>query len=559
VSDHLFELPVLALDCQAAGATPAHGDLLEIGWAVCSQAGISGEVHSQWIVPRTRRPIRRAVRELTGWSESCIEEAVDEGRAWTQLSEAFTMSPGVPAGTPTVIHFARFELPFLRELHGRHGRGTAFPFDVVCLHDIAVRLFPDLPRRNLRALAGYLGHAPTLSRRSAGHVEATAFIWSQLLPILGQTGIETWSALKLWLEQSRPSPRSKRRSFPLDPKQRRNLPDKPGVYRFIRKNGDVLYVGKAASLKKRVASHFKTRGPATERSLELLTQVHEISHTQTPSALEAALLESDDIKRFDPPYNVQLRTAERNAWFARRDLTEVVMKVDADHPIGPLPSKRALAGLAALIAMAEGADASPARMAAALVVPSAFLPDEPLFSEGWRAFSAGVAASPELSPARRLARASLALWRERRYSEPEAPTEDSEPTDWDLARVQRRLERSLVQGGLLIRRARWLCLLSEAIVAFRERGQCARALVIAQGSLSEAHELTQVDDIRRLSAQRPKSLGERRACFDANVYDRMRILLTELQRVRMDGGEIALRIGGHTYTTAELSEPMRSV
>ena len=50
------------------------------------------------------------------------------------------------------------------------------PLDIVCTHDIARRLFPDLPRRSLRALAGYLGRGVGVLRRSADHVEATAFL-----------------------------------------------------------------------------------------------------------------------------------------------------------------------------------------------------------------------------------------------------------------------------------------------------------------------------------------------------------------------------------------------
>src|SRR5262249_17921469 len=157
--------------------------------------------------------------------------------------------------------------------------------------------FPELPRRNIRALAGYLGHSPDLARRAAGHVEATAFIWRALLPHLEQAPIRTWSALKDWVDQPAPRARRAGRVFPLAPERRRALPDGPGVYGFLRRSGDVLYVGKAASLKKRVASHFARRGPATERGLELLTQVHDIRPTETASVVEAALLESDEIKR----------------------------------------------------------------------------------------------------------------------------------------------------------------------------------------------------------------------------------------------------------------------
>src|SRR4051812_16886249 len=160
MSDLLRELEVVALDCQAGGSTPAYGDLLEIGWATCSGAGLVGAVRSHWIVPRTSRPIPWPIRELTGWTEARLAQAIDERQAFTALRAdvARAGAPTAPAGAPTVIHFARFELAFLRDLCGRLGDSDRLPLDVVCLHAIAARLLPDLPRRNIRALAGYLGH-----------------------------------------------------------------------------------------------------------------------------------------------------------------------------------------------------------------------------------------------------------------------------------------------------------------------------------------------------------------------------------------------------------------
>src|SRR5688572_18187907 len=141
----LHELDVLALDCQASGATPAHGDLLEIGWAVCGAGGVVGSVHSRWIVPRSDRPVPRAVRELTGWSETLIASSVADQEAWRDLCAHARPLAGPAPRARAVIHFARFELPFLRDLQQRCGDGQALPFDVVCLHAVAARLFPDLP------------------------------------------------------------------------------------------------------------------------------------------------------------------------------------------------------------------------------------------------------------------------------------------------------------------------------------------------------------------------------------------------------------------------------
>src|SRR5215510_13681241 len=90
----LGELTVLALDCQASGATPEHGDLLEVGWASCRAGGPAETIRSFWVVPRTERPVRRAVRELTGWSEACLADAIDEGALYTALREDMPRDPG---------------------------------------------------------------------------------------------------------------------------------------------------------------------------------------------------------------------------------------------------------------------------------------------------------------------------------------------------------------------------------------------------------------------------------------------------------------------------------
>jgi len=502
-----------------------------------------------------------------------VEQAIGEREAWAELrAETARMAArgAASAGVPTVIHFARFELAFLRDVCERLDGGAPLPLDIVCLHAIAARLFPDLPRRNIRALAGYLGHSPANGRRAGGHVEATAFIWTAILPLLERAGVESWSTLKEWLDAPAPAtrPRNARRVYPLAAERRAALPDRPGVYRFLRRNGDVLYVGKATSLKKRVAGHFKARGPVTERGLELLTQVHDVSPIETPSLVEAALLESDEIKRLDPPYNVQLRAADRCAWFASGDLRHAAPAPDDAHRIGPLPSEHALEPLAALIALAGGAVPTRVLRAAALAVPSVFAPERALFDEGFAIFRAEhLAERPGddciQTAAERLAATARALWLLRGRADAEPESDDSDPSEWDLARVRRRLERSLVQTGLLLRRSRFLRLIANASVAFRERDMSgARALVIAAGVIHDRCDLPSVAEIAsvaRLPAVPSREPRDRQACFDAAVYDRMRILLTELHRVRSEGGDVALRIGHHVFAPERVARLMRGI
>jgi excinuclease ABC subunit C len=86
----------------------------------------------------------------------------------------------------------------------------------------------------------------------------------------------------------------------------KTLPDGPGVYRMLGAKGDVLYVGKAKSLKKRVASYAKSGGH-TERIARMISETAEMLFVTTASETEALLLESNLIKRLKPRYNVSFR------------------------------------------------------------------------------------------------------------------------------------------------------------------------------------------------------------------------------------------------------------
>ena len=81
-----------------------------------------------------------------------------------------------------------------------------------------------------------------------------------------------------------------------------NIEDKPGIYLFY-KNDELLYVGKAVSLRNRVRSYFSNS--KNMRPIELLiNEVNDIKWIVTDSALEAAILEAKYIKKFKPKYNV---------------------------------------------------------------------------------------------------------------------------------------------------------------------------------------------------------------------------------------------------------------
>jgi excinuclease ABC subunit C len=86
----------------------------------------------------------------------------------------------------------------------------------------------------------------------------------------------------------------------------KTLPDAPGVYRMLNAAGDVLYVGKAKSLKKRVASYARG-GVHADRLTRMVAETAEMLFVTTASETEALLLESNLIKRLKPRYNVSYR------------------------------------------------------------------------------------------------------------------------------------------------------------------------------------------------------------------------------------------------------------
>ncbi|HEY3638063.1 MAG TPA: excinuclease ABC subunit UvrC [Rhizomicrobium sp.] len=86
----------------------------------------------------------------------------------------------------------------------------------------------------------------------------------------------------------------------------KTLPDAPGVYRMLDAKGNVLYVGKAKSLRKRVASYVKTGGHI-DRIARMIADTAEMLFVTTASEIEALLLESNLIKRLKPRYNVSFR------------------------------------------------------------------------------------------------------------------------------------------------------------------------------------------------------------------------------------------------------------
>jgi DNA polymerase III epsilon subunit-like protein len=544
----LAELAVWVIDCQTTGASPAHGAVLEIGWGRATATGPGVELaEAHWVALPPGERVTPRVRELTGFDEALATAPLAAAEVWQRLRTSMKHAPRVPAA----IHFASFELAFLRDWSSRFEPAGPFPLDAVCLHAIAARLYPDLPRQSLRALAGYLGHGLDLTRRCSAHVEATAFIWHRLATTLAERGVHTWDELASFLTGPKPRP-AKRRRFPLPSARYRGLPDAPGVYRFLRAKGDLLYIGKAASLKKRVSGHFTAGAATTPRALEMLTQIHDIQITRTPTVLEAAMLENEEIKAQKPLYNLQL-TNDGHCWFVGCRLDSIRQEPDAEHRRGPLPSTFSVRAIGAVSELLGGEAPTRARRGVAVETWDRWAPDEAVFAEGFARFVERHAAALEhLRPRRALAEIGRQILGEAKapgaqgddaatLSEVEGDEPSAPPGSWDPERVLRHLERALAHGHQLLQRARWLCLLCDSVVIFREpKSELSRQLTLRGGHCLDARDIAPDEPVGPPPPVRP--LHERQASLDRTHYDRLRTLTTELKRIQRDGGCARVRV-----------------
>ena len=589
----LAELEILTLDCQTTGANPDKGHLLEIGWlptraSAADNPAMTGLKTYLACLPADAA-IPRVVQRITGISDGSTTAAVSSKNIWQNLIESTRkITAGSPsAACPVVIHFARFEEPFLRRLHQKNNPEGPFPFRIICTHEIAIRLLPDLPRRGIRAIAGYYGHSMPELKRSSDHVVATAFIWKKMVELLDTAcGVSGLDQLAGWLAATKSPGRSKR-TFPMNPKIQIGLPDKPGIYRMLpAKNGDPLYIGKAKSLKQRVKSYFRQKATHAEHTLELLTQARELDFTITGSALEAAILESDEIKRRSPPYNIALRRRARELTFFSKDLCRNSAAVERDFPVGPLPAGRFIQtvsafGLWLAHGMQENDDYHLNIAHSVLALPPEYTPEIDCLRGGFKIFGenySSLMVQPHQSALRFLTALGAQLWRQRLETaalaemvaekEKDKDNIDGEQKNsdkehvWTPEAVARSIENMVLHSAHLIRRARWFCLLSESSLTWSSadhRDKFKMLLVFKNGSVLERDKVKSAKKAP-IPPGYTKSFRTRQKDMNLTTYDRLRVVTTELRRLVSEGRVVELRLGpGVTLSCQEIIKVLRWV
>ena len=124
----------------------------------------------------------------------------------------------------------------------------------------------------------------------------------------------------------------------------RSLPDTPGVYRYFDAEGNIIYVGKAKNLKRRVSQYFRPEDQLDRKTRALVSNIADLSFTVVETEEDALLLENNLIKQLQPKYNTMLKDDKTYPWicihkerFPRVGLTRRYEK-DGSQYFGPYAS-----------------------------------------------------------------------------------------------------------------------------------------------------------------------------------------------------------------------------
>lgn len=194
-----------------------------------------------------------------------------------------------------VAHNVHFDYSFIKQ----HLESAGYHYQAarLCTIQLARVVRPGFPSYSLGNICASLGIELTTRHRAGGDADATVALFQKLL---------NWDAagiVPIMLEKgwgvSQVVPDALRDDFDA-------LPNRPGVYYFYNEEGEVIYIGKANNLKKRVAQHFKQNN-ASRRRRNFTGEVSAISYEACGTELMAFILESLEIKRMTPKYNHALK------------------------------------------------------------------------------------------------------------------------------------------------------------------------------------------------------------------------------------------------------------
>jgi DNA polymerase III epsilon subunit family exonuclease len=330
----LEEAEFVVFDLETTGLSVARSRICELG-AVRVRALELVDSYQSLVNPRVALP--DPVARLTGLREQELRHAPSVGTVLRRFLDF--------AGDDLLVaHNARFDQGFLeRQLLLVHGRRLSEP--ALCTAALARRLLDGRVRRvGLASLAHFFGTSTRPCHRALPDAEATAEVLVHLIGLAQELGARRLSDLRALA-----APRKRRvygkRSLA------RGAPTRPGVYLFLDRHGQVLYVGRARDLRARLRSYFRSerQRPSLEAALLALDR---IDWRVLGSELEAALEELRLIRELQPPANSRSRRKEHGVYLKRRGEDFIVTKTATQ--LGPITSRRRASLAARALALSTG-------------------------------------------------------------------------------------------------------------------------------------------------------------------------------------------------------------
>jgi DNA polymerase-3 subunit epsilon len=262
-------------------------------------------------------------------------------------------------GAVLVAHNAGFDIGFLRAAAERMQISWPRP-PVLCTVRLARRVLTrdEAPSVRLSALAQLFGATTTPTHRALDDARATVDVLHGLIERVGNQGVGTYTELRSYLPD-------------VSPAQRRNrhlanaLPHRPGVYLFRGPSDEVLYVGTAVDLRRRVRQYFNGSDSRT-RIKEMASLAVAVDHVECAHDLEAGVRELRLLAAHAPPYNRRSKFPHRWWWVVLTDEAfprfSAVRSPKHGSAVGPFRSRADAVETAALLARFTGVRTCTARL-----------------------------------------------------------------------------------------------------------------------------------------------------------------------------------------------------
>ncbi|TPG28003.1 DEDD exnuclease domain-containing protein [Mycobacterium hodleri] len=263
-------------------------------------------------------------------------------------------------GAVLVAHNAGFDVGFLRAAADRLQLPWKRP-PVLCTVKLARRVLTrdEAPSVRLSALAQLFGASTTPTHRALDDARATVDVLHALIERVGNQGIQTFADLRDYLPDVTPAQRRNRHLAAA-------LPRRPGVYLFRGPSEEVLYVGTAVDLRRRVGQYFTGADPRT-RMKEMASLTTRVDHVECAHELEAGVRELRLLAAHAPPYNRRSKFPHRWWWVVLTDEAfprfSVVRSPRHDRAVGPFRVRADAVETAALLARFTGVRTCTTRLA----------------------------------------------------------------------------------------------------------------------------------------------------------------------------------------------------